>query len=446
MTNSLIPYTFVPGTKARASEVNANFEAVADAINSLNSSISSLADDMTTALNTRLELDLSNSHSITNCVIAAPNGVATYSGSNITVKSGVKVLIPNGRNSDGTLKNITYTLTSDITYTETSTSENSDLVLYYNKATNTLASAIDFYSQAEMPQTSPDLCIWLKTDENIFYNLPSGASSWTSQTPNSVVLARFSRSGGNITELKPCNIISFSAMANSDLSNLTSQSSFNVLKPSNNSMILSVSGEIADIGGRKYYKSYSDRCLCALVQTTDGYIAPLFVGVTERSATGYNDNDSTPSITNSFEWNGKLFYYYWAGSKMASNSSVTKAYSYPYLCNKFAGTEGINAAKAVLELYYNSINNAMPVKSYLNGASWYRVWGDGWIEQGGRTGHDSVTITYPIAFSNTNYTLNLSGLSGDQYNENCFVSSISTTGFTGYVESNNSGFWYACGY
>ena len=51
---------------------------------------------------------------ITNCILSAPNGVATYSGSTITVKQGLKVLIPNGRNADGTLNNIEYTLQSDV--------------------------------------------------------------------------------------------------------------------------------------------------------------------------------------------------------------------------------------------------------------------------------------------------------------------------------------------
>ena len=50
---------------------------------------------------------------ITNCILEAPNGVATYSGNTITVKAGLKVLIPNGRNADGTLKNIERILTQD---------------------------------------------------------------------------------------------------------------------------------------------------------------------------------------------------------------------------------------------------------------------------------------------------------------------------------------------
>ena len=52
---------------------------------------------------------------ITNCILEAPNGVATYSGTTITLKQGLKVLAPNGRNADGTLNNIEYTVQQDMT-------------------------------------------------------------------------------------------------------------------------------------------------------------------------------------------------------------------------------------------------------------------------------------------------------------------------------------------
>ena len=55
---------------------------------------------------------------LTNCILSAPNGVATYSGNTITVKQGLKVLISNGRNADGTLNNIEYTVPSDIIRSE----------------------------------------------------------------------------------------------------------------------------------------------------------------------------------------------------------------------------------------------------------------------------------------------------------------------------------------
>ena len=49
------------------------------------------------------------------------------------------------------------------------------------------------------------------------------------------------------------------------------------------------------------------------------------------------------------------------------------------------------------------------VETYQNGASWYRIWSDGWCEQGGvsPSGADQATVTVTLlkAFSNTNYTV-----------------------------------------
>lgn len=55
-----------------------------------------------------------------------------------------------------------------------------------------------------------------------------------------------------------------------------------------------------------------------------------------------------------------------------------------------------------------NLNNAgvrTIVSNYLNGSSWYRVWSDGWIEQGGRalTPSAPATVTLLKPFSNTNY-------------------------------------------
>jgi hypothetical protein len=69
-------------------------------------------------LNSDGEKHFLNKSQITNCILEAPNGIATYSGNVVTVKEGLKVLIPNGRNTDGTLNNIQFTLPEDVTLTE----------------------------------------------------------------------------------------------------------------------------------------------------------------------------------------------------------------------------------------------------------------------------------------------------------------------------------------
>ena len=50
---------------------------------------------------------------------------------------------------------------------------------------------------------------------------------------------------------------------------------------------------------------------------------------------------------------------------------------------------------------------AYVTETYSNGSSWYRVWSDGWCEQGGRlsvTSNQTVTITFAKSFIDTNYT------------------------------------------
>lgn len=65
-----------------------------------------------------------------------------------------------------------------------------------------------------------------------------------------------------------------------------------------------------------------------------------------------------------------------------------------------------------IEVEYNSSLNRFiyknkVVKPYVNGTSWYRVWTNGWIEQGGRAvalgASEGRNIIFPIAFKNTNY-------------------------------------------
>lgn len=93
------------------------------------------------------------------------------------------------------------------------------------------------------------------------------------------------------------------------------------------------------------------------------------------------------------------------------------------------------------------------VETWSSGTSWYRVWSDGWIEQGGLTStmaHKSK-LTFNTAFSNTNYVFTATG-NFDSYNwvyintyeratSNCMLSIVrGGDGISAPVS------WYACGY
>lgn len=88
--------------------------------------------------------------------------------------------------------------------------------------------------------------------------------------------------------------------------------------------------------------------------------------------------------------------------------------------------------------------------TYVNGTTWYRVWPDGWIEQGGvAASGGTVTITFPKAFKDTNYTVVATslGTNGEIYGQ-C----INKTSATQMVITNRGGSaslqksWYACGF
>ncbi len=55
MTNSMIPYSFIPGTKAKANEVNANFIALADKIDANKSSCDTNISDVNEILETKAD-------------------------------------------------------------------------------------------------------------------------------------------------------------------------------------------------------------------------------------------------------------------------------------------------------------------------------------------------------------------------------------------------------
>lgn len=59
-------------------------------------------------LMTRDFSSLLNKNMITNCILEAPNGIATFSGSTVTIKSGIKYLTGIGRNTDFSFKNAEY--------------------------------------------------------------------------------------------------------------------------------------------------------------------------------------------------------------------------------------------------------------------------------------------------------------------------------------------------
>ena len=76
-------------------------------------------------------------------------------------------------------------------------------------------------------------------------------------------------------------------------------------------------------------------------------------------------------------------------------------------------TAGLNSSLFNDKVDLDGNNATFPhvIESYENGSSWYRVYSDGWCEQGGITGTESTTrgqtinISFMMQFNDTNYTI-----------------------------------------
>lgn len=100
------------------------------------------------------------------------------------------------------------------------------------------------------------------------------------------------------------------------------------------------------------------------------------------------------------------------------------------------------------------------VESYRNGTEWYRVWSDGWLEQGGQITDNRATLTFLKPFANANYYINAlptqkgdwGGLSLQAVNRTAtsaeLWSTISNSGVavnTWQYNRTMNPVWYACG-
>ena len=89
-------------------------------------------------------------------------------------------------------------------------------------------------------------------------------------------------------------------------------------------------------------------------------------------------------------------------------------------------------------------------EKYINGTSWYRVYSDGWIEQGGLAeSGDGKVVTLLKSFKNTNYTVLLTAYqtrSLGLYTPLASATSASTFTMYGTGVAGSQKYWYACGY
>ena len=224
MTNPLIPNTFVPGTKAKAEEVNANFIALADELQNTQANTDlqfsglekELSENITSIKENYLSVDASNAENITNTILEAPYGVAVYDGQTITVQSGVRVLIPNGKTTNGRLKNLEYITETSITKTITNLTNVDTAVFLYNTGNIEIIPQNHIFYKNSTPSTLEDNVHWYNIDENKWYKYILSEAKWVEVFALPIANASWNESSmiSVLQSSQPMNMVKMSDLDN----------------------------------------------------------------------------------------------------------------------------------------------------------------------------------------------------------------------------------------
>lgn len=102
----------------------------------------------------------------------------------------------------------------------------------------------------------------------------------------------------------------------------------------------------------------------------------------------------------------------------------------------------------------SSARPAVVVENYVNGTSWYRVWSDGWCEQGGVSpsagDSSSNTINLLKSYKDTNYSIFFAQNAGVEgsYTNGCTAKNKTVSSFILVYRTGGTAsfYWQACGY
>lgn len=295
MSNSLIPYSFVPGAKAKAQEVNANFISLAEKIeenlaytnNQIEETVAKIDQASSNIEGKKADKNLGNTGLLTNCILESPNGVLEASENVVTIKSGLKVYIPEGFNEDGSVKNIVYDVTED---TPVTTVKTSDLGCIYISP-NGCGYSSYYFSCKNEPYTKSG--IWYNEYENLTYIYNADSETW--DPIEAIVIAIYENTNGIVNLLQVAKPI-------------------RLLTSSDKNVIINWGLPVyLQMAGRTWDKTYT--------ATRNGYI--FIYGVSQTN------------VPQNFYINNVEFNFNWISSGMTSNAAI-----FPIKCGDTYGMYG----------------------------------------------------------------------------------------------------------
>ena len=366
---------------------------------------------------------------ITNCILAAPNGVATFSGSTFTVKQGLKVLIPNGRNEDKTLKNIEYTVPEDktINYTGLGNKTFDFILLYGNTGVYALSQN---YQEADTPPAFYGVAqYYLNTKENIMY-FKNNNESWEPRTV--AVLGKGRLENGVVTSFTPYQPVELAK--GNEVVHVTGNETIEGTKTFNDNLnvgndlnvdgLLTVNSDTLDIANT--------------VAPSKNQAYPL-VDIRDKN------NVIAGSVRYIEETHGNKYMGVFCGKTLNGATSYSS----------FVVGKTVNGRNFVQAPASDIINSVITTTGISKAANGYLRLGNGIIVQWGSIGAVTVNQNLTTSF-NTSFTAApkvIVSINGSWSYQPVFtVAAVTTSNFTVHLSSNGNGssgcggFYFAIGY
>lgn len=402
------------------------------------------------ALETRLETKLEtklNKSQITNCLLEVPQNIKLeFNKGTLTLKAGSKVIIPNG---SGKFEERAISQDTSIS----STAGTNQKYIFVHASTNDLVigdQVSNVVCGATDTKAGTAWHIWYDTTNNKVFRYTS-----TSTTPSyqlSLPIALVTAVNGVVTRVEQifngfghigryiwwekgvkC-LIGTGRNADGTIKNTEYTTSFKIAEAHNftEDRIRGIdsAGGIRDMLPSRWLKGLKSEM-------------PTTVGGTSLHIYSCTDTLEVYQTTGSTTANWTLVnpfvpFCQYGAIKPSEGNMIT--YFKPY-----QPFRAVDYNEAVVKSDLSEVK--VVVETYENGTSWYRVWSDGWCEQGqsNHTGNGTGTVTISLLkpYKNTNYTVTLSNGVNASYSAS--IQTKTTTSFTGgYLDRRCD--WYACGY
>ena len=185
-------------------------------------------------------------------------------------------------------------------------------------------------------------------------------------------------------------------------------------------------------------------------------VSGVFSGNLHSYKTGHSSGNSTAGGTITFNASRSSSIY---GNSSTVQPQTIKCYYYIVIATSTKTDIQVDIDEVVTDLNgkadvdLSNCTKPHVVETYVNGTSWYRVYSDGWCQQGGFcTGSTSYTVTFLKPFINTNYNPTVTfNYSHNATIMNMGCDTLTTNTMRININDGNQGssrpvFWQACGY